>query len=842
MQSIAALQTNGKLQFTAAELPSFQSLASSARRHGFTEQADRVELRQREATDPLLVMIVGEGKFGKSTLINALAGRDIAPVSRIPKTWTVDIYEPTSGAEEAVLYWRSKPSKPEVTSIQDAQAIWKREDAQARSEQTDGWKSDLWQVRWRYQMEWPSANAILVDTPGFSQLRANNQASSVFLYGSEGIEVTTQDAFQYYYPRADIVLWCLNALKLHDQDTLETLRLAAGQGKRVVGVLTYIDKVPQARHNELSEEAKRLFGQYIDEFVGVAAGAKDETIRKGTVNALKRKLDEEVVRRASVLKQEANKTFVISELAELGVQLDSLGEMHVRNLLTFERATDKVAEPFDRAERKVREIWERALRHAVNQLPELWIASGSDPKQFSELVAQQAYDTNAIHAEVLRVQTVLQAETSALTMQRTQELTWERVTLGRSSVIRASAPAAGYIINTGIGELSGHVDSSLAISGAGGDAALYGVGAAIFAMSVLGPIGLAIGAVAGIVGFFQGKERVRNEALAEVKRHLTRYRDTQLNQSVAALKQAREQLEARLRMVIDRSFVKHHGRVSEEARHYLNEVDSTLDGLSLSCDQLNSTKLPPIPGFVADTQSRYLYAYAQKSAPFSKRWDEAVSTAWTPSCKQARVSSEENLRRDLRERQLEWEVRIARHASAELKKRHWRLHEGTGVSLHEITRDAMVHEEVADLIGAHAEQVQNLVAPEPYRYMSGTRRQMRLGQEVKALKENYLNLWRQHRPRTYIGFKLLHWGVVWGGLILALGLAVASAVTDGLDLWGQPIWFGTGWPMVFLLTAASLWAIVFSYRLVRRWFFHRQIRREAAEALSTAIMAITRDV
>ena len=94
-------------------------LAEECHRHGFLEQAERVAQRARDSAEPLLVMVVGEGNFGKSSLVNALAGRRVAPVSIIPKTWKVDLYEPASGRpEEAFLYWRSKPDSPDRVSIE----------------------------------------------------------------------------------------------------------------------------------------------------------------------------------------------------------------------------------------------------------------------------------------------------------------------------------------------------------------------------------------------------------------------------------------------------------------------------------------------------------------------------------------------------------------------------------------------------------------------------------------------------------------------------------------------------------------------------------------------------
>ncbi|MGA8728538.1 MAG: hypothetical protein WB608_07285, partial [Terracidiphilus sp.] len=47
------------------------ALAYESELHDFSEMRDRVQERIRDLDNPLLIMVVGEGKFGKSTLINA---------------------------------------------------------------------------------------------------------------------------------------------------------------------------------------------------------------------------------------------------------------------------------------------------------------------------------------------------------------------------------------------------------------------------------------------------------------------------------------------------------------------------------------------------------------------------------------------------------------------------------------------------------------------------------------------------------------------------------------------------------------------------------------------------
>lgn len=142
-------------------------LAEEASAHGLTDLAARARQRQHDLREPLLIMVVGEGKFGKSSLINALLGTSVAPVSRLPKTWKVDLYEPTRGEETATLFWRSRPGSEDVASMRVARAVCEEQERRAEAAATTGrkWQSDLYQVKWKVQCGWIPQGATLVDTP-----------------------------------------------------------------------------------------------------------------------------------------------------------------------------------------------------------------------------------------------------------------------------------------------------------------------------------------------------------------------------------------------------------------------------------------------------------------------------------------------------------------------------------------------------------------------------------------------------------------------------------------------------------------------------------------------------
>src|ERR1044072_5401003 len=77
-------------------LPGLIKLGSEM--HRSPEQLDTLQALLREISDPLLFVVVGEVKSGKSSLLNALFGDELAKVDVLPATDRVYIFR--HGAED----------------------------------------------------------------------------------------------------------------------------------------------------------------------------------------------------------------------------------------------------------------------------------------------------------------------------------------------------------------------------------------------------------------------------------------------------------------------------------------------------------------------------------------------------------------------------------------------------------------------------------------------------------------------------------------------------------------------------------------------------------------------
>ncbi len=146
-----------------APLDQIERIATS---YGLAEEAEKVCDRKRDAALPLLVVIAGEGNFGKSSLVNQLAGRKIAPVSVLPLTWKVDIYcQSDSGEEYAEVRKRGELDRCRM-SLEEASSMCKEEEAALKRDASR--KPTLVDVIWRYANLSFGSQVCLVDTPGLA--------------------------------------------------------------------------------------------------------------------------------------------------------------------------------------------------------------------------------------------------------------------------------------------------------------------------------------------------------------------------------------------------------------------------------------------------------------------------------------------------------------------------------------------------------------------------------------------------------------------------------------------------------------------------------------------------
>ncbi len=288
--------------------------------------------------------VIGESKFGKSSLVNHLLGVKVADDGKLPKTWRVDLYRPATDGAESADVTRYNLGKFGGLTIADAKglcdeqenAVLDRAD-EARSPLQDAGMQDLVAFDGQItQVDWYRDNLALddrltiVDTPGFAQPRGRVGVRADALRRGSGVAFDLDDICEIYYDRADLVLWTLNATKLEDADTLGKLKLLSSPNKRILGVITYWDRIEEADREGRLREARRRYGDYVAEFVCVDCKGPPGVPKEG-IALLQEKLRGEADRAAEV-KLGSARTYCSNQAEFAAGWLQKMGDGLVHNV------------------------------------------------------------------------------------------------------------------------------------------------------------------------------------------------------------------------------------------------------------------------------------------------------------------------------------------------------------------------------------------------------------------------------------------------------------------------------------------------------------------------------
>ncbi len=175
-------------------------------------QLDSLKVIDKNKETPLNVVIVGEVKAGKSSLLNALLGIEISQV---------DVLEATS-AMIKVAY-----DEENNTKVYDREIVV-------------GVNVDYLK------------KVNLVDTPGLKSITKENEKKTLG-----------------YIKNADLILFVIDATHLGQEDVLESLELICEYKKNIVGVVNKCDLISD--EDEVVEYINDEYGIYIDKFFMISA-------------------------------------------------------------------------------------------------------------------------------------------------------------------------------------------------------------------------------------------------------------------------------------------------------------------------------------------------------------------------------------------------------------------------------------------------------------------------------------------------------------------------------------------------------------------------------------------
>lgn len=244
------------------------------------------ELRE-DLDHNFLLFVMGSGKNGKSTLINALLGQKQAKENTLPETWKIDIFRK---ADNGGVKFKYKDGREISYSWQQADEVLLQEEkakkeakaairAELREFKKTGAPIEAQEEKKKYLLKykmpkssiteavWPVESSQileqyrLVDTPGLRQELDDMVISSA----------------KEYYQKADGVIWVLPGDKIaarSDKTEIEELQKQYGRRRdNMVAVINRLDVVLESGHtvDGVLSEAKKLYGDVFSEFIPISS-------------------------------------------------------------------------------------------------------------------------------------------------------------------------------------------------------------------------------------------------------------------------------------------------------------------------------------------------------------------------------------------------------------------------------------------------------------------------------------------------------------------------------------------------------------------------------------------
>ena len=200
---------------------------------------------------PLLVAVMGEFNAGKSSLVNALAGADVAPVGVTPTTATINVlrYGPGGGR---VSYHDGTTRDLGPTSV-----------GPFLRELHDGEAATIRQVEIFAPVE-SLRRVEIVDTPGLNSLRPEH-------------EKVARD----FLVEADALVWVFAAGQAAKASERAALNLAQAANKKVLGVVNKIDRAEPDEVEPILRHVRSELGALVEDVLPLSAQAALTARRRG---------------------------------------------------------------------------------------------------------------------------------------------------------------------------------------------------------------------------------------------------------------------------------------------------------------------------------------------------------------------------------------------------------------------------------------------------------------------------------------------------------------------------------------------------------------------------------
>jgi GTPase Era involved in 16S rRNA processing len=512
----------------------------------FNERTLQVSMEIRQLAEgleqPFMLFIMGMGKYGKSTLLNALLEQKAADVDILPKTWKIDVFE---GRDDSQAVVRFSDGTIRSMNVSECRAFLDEEERKrAESEKTVRelfraqsshlgsieekeelrkflydkmlYKSKVVEVRWPVKPNRLLEHFRLVDTPGLVQ----NLIGEV------------QVGIQEYYHKADGVIWLLDATAISAQQSRklldelnESMKQIGGRTSNIIAVLNFIDRVRKNGGEEavsdVIREARRLFGDLFREIIPISAKeavdgmetGNEEWIERSGIRELLRVIQTRFYAQAQMIQAESKRAGLRNicrvyrdELETYASRLAKDAEDYDGRSKAFEKACREIRQTIEERKRRFFEKYADRVSGNIERYAErLFDISDMDSQR--QFIQSAIFETDHVHSELGKLkkkydrmlQDFFRYHASKAVFKEYPRLPVEQMSLAVQGQAGLQVEASVDADTSGISFVSG--------------AGMFFAGALL-----LGPIGLVLAGLASAFGFTRWL--ARKMKLGSVKRDL----------------------------------------------------------------------------------------------------------------------------------------------------------------------------------------------------------------------------------------------------------------------------------------------------------------------------------
>lgn len=360
---------------------------------GKTEYADVIENYIKTVDETVRIMIVGEGKSGKTTLLNGLLGRKVAKDGYAAKTANQNFFRNISGKEYVSLN-SFQETGTEITDDEHQQQLYeqfqKQKDANAY---------------WSLHLKWPAQGITVIDIEGFHQVNMHYEQGENSISVIDGLNAEYKDLFDKIYPEADIVVWCVKGTDINI--TKKKYRMVAAYNKPIFLVYTCADEDLEDEEDlveietindlkiDMQYRLQDIAQECIADFAGFAGDCKNPERRQYFLEELRNSINTYMKNCNGGVKKE------VGERLFQGIYIQLLKEFHEQNSKDYE-----ILQMYVSGKEKLRGRLENILDEPFTRICELLdaINMSIDHKNiYSSLYQKCNYDRNETFEEIKKI-------------------------------------------------------------------------------------------------------------------------------------------------------------------------------------------------------------------------------------------------------------------------------------------------------------------------------------------------------------------------------------------------------------------------------------------------------